>query len=164
MQRDRWFHRGVALTRLPSIILVTHLTTPDKPALSVLMKLTDDHEDRPSRAATKKHRAAESVLRRLLGSFLIRAWVACTTLPPSSLKSAVRRRPHLRALGGRVWTMHFGESGTFLSLHHSGALRAGRMAYDRCRLLKVRTATIIPGLAYNSQDGFQVRGSIQLNT
>jgi hypothetical protein len=117
VQRDRWFHRGVALTRLPSIILVTHLTTPDKPVLSVLMKLTDDHEDRPSRAGTKKYRAAESVLRRLLGSFSSCARVACTTLPPSSLKSAVRRRLHFQAFGGRVWTMHFGESGTFLSLH-----------------------------------------------
>lgn len=71
MQRDRWFHRAVALTRLPSIVLVTHLTTPDKPDLSVLMKVTDDDEDRPSRAATKKRRAAESVLRRRLGPFVI---------------------------------------------------------------------------------------------
>jgi hypothetical protein len=143
---------------------VTHLTTPDKPVLSVLMKLTDDHEDRPSRAVTKKHRAAESVLRRLLGSFLIPRLGG--PHHPTTNQSEIGRseKAALSGVGRASMDDALRRVGNILELAHSRTLRAGRMAHDRCRLLKVRMATIIPGLAYNSQNGFQVRDSIQLNT
>jgi hypothetical protein len=80
MQRARWLHLGFALTGFPSIILVTKtISAPDKFGLWSLMKLTYDYEHRTHLKLRKENLAAESILRRRLGSFLIRAWVACTT-------------------------------------------------------------------------------------
>jgi len=139
MQRARWLHLGFALTGFPSIILVTKtISAPDKFGLWSLMKLTYDYEHRTHLELRKENLAAESILRRRLGSFLIRAWVACTTTATSDLKSAVPKRLQFLALWARLSMLH--RVGSILDLAPSTILRAGGTVYNRCRFSKVRTA------------------------